>query len=78
MESALFLPIFWCTYHLLLLPHIIIIIIIIIYISKWCSWFSKRMGPLTKCRVIRKFLRDFQPLRYSSRNSHAEGEHINM
>jgi hypothetical protein len=28
-------------------------------------------------RVIHKSLRDFQPLRYSSRDGHAEGEHIN-
>ena len=28
-------------------------------------------------RVTRKSLRDFQPLRYSSRNGHAEGEHVN-
>jgi hypothetical protein len=28
-------------------------------------------------RVIRKSLRDFRPLRYSSRDSHAEGEHVN-
>ena len=28
-------------------------------------------------RVIHKFLRDFRPLRYSSREGHAEGEHVN-
>ena len=28
-------------------------------------------------RVIHKSLRDFRPLRYSSRDGHAEGEHIN-
>jgi hypothetical protein len=28
-------------------------------------------------RVIHKTLRDFRPLRYSSRGGHAEGEHIN-
>ena len=27
--------------------------------------------------VIHKFLRDFRPLRYSSRDGHAEGEHVN-
>ena len=27
--------------------------------------------------VIRKSLRDFRPLRYSSRDGHAEGEHVN-
>ena len=29
-----------------------------------------------KYRVIHKFLRDFRPLRYSSRVGHAEGEHV--
>jgi hypothetical protein len=28
-------------------------------------------------RVIRKSLRDFGPLRYSSRDGHTEGEHVN-
>jgi hypothetical protein len=28
-------------------------------------------------RVIRKSLRDFRPLRYRSRDGHAEGEHVN-
>jgi len=28
-------------------------------------------------RVIHKSLRDFRPLRYSSRDAHAEGEHVN-
>ena len=28
-------------------------------------------------RVIHKSLRDFRPLRYSSRNCHIEGEHVN-
>ena len=30
-----------------------------------------------KYRVILKFLRDFRPLRYSNRDGHAEGEHVN-
>ena len=29
-------------------------------------------------RVIRKSLRDFRPLRHSSRDGHAEGEHVNI
>jgi hypothetical protein len=36
-------------------------------------------GDITGCskyRVIHKSLRDFQPLRYSSRDGHAEGEHV--
>jgi hypothetical protein len=28
-------------------------------------------------RVIRKSIRDFRPLRYSSRDGHTEGEHVN-
>jgi hypothetical protein len=28
-------------------------------------------------RVIPKSLRDFRPLRYSNRDGHAEGEHVN-
>jgi hypothetical protein len=28
-------------------------------------------------RVIHKPLRDFRPLRYSSRDGHTEGEHVN-
>ena len=30
-----------------------------------------------KYRVIHKSVRDFRPLRYSSRDGHAEGEHVN-
>ena len=30
-----------------------------------------------KYRVIHKSVRDFRPLRYSSRDSHADGEHVN-
>jgi hypothetical protein len=30
-----------------------------------------------KYKVIRKSLRDFRPLRYSSRDGHAKGEHVN-
>jgi hypothetical protein len=29
------------------------------------------------CRVIHKSLRDFRPLRYSSRDGHAEGDNVN-
>jgi hypothetical protein len=31
----------------------------------------------TTYRVIHNSLRDFRPLRYSSRDGHAEGEHVN-
>ena len=30
-----------------------------------------------KYRIIHKSLRNFRPLRYSSRDGHAEGEHVN-
>jgi hypothetical protein len=30
-----------------------------------------------KYRVFHQSLRDFRPLRYSSRDGHAEGEHVN-
>ena len=32
---------------------------------------------MVKYRVIHQSLRDFRPLRYSSRDGHAEGEHVN-
>jgi hypothetical protein len=38
-------------------------------------YFKER--SVTLYRVIHKSLRDFRPLRYSSRDSHAEGEHVN-
>jgi hypothetical protein len=34
-------------------------------------------AELATYRVIRKSLRDFWPLWYSSRDGHTEGEHIN-
>jgi hypothetical protein len=37
----------------------------------------KKTLCMSKYRVIHKSLRDFRPLRYSSRDGHAEGEHIN-
>ena len=40
--------------------------------------FSLRLyAPIFIYRVIPKTLRDFRPLRYSSRDGHAEGEHVN-
>ena len=33
--------------------------------------------PFLTYRVIHKSLRDIRPLRYSSRDGHAEGEHVN-
>jgi len=35
------------------------------------------LRTVAKCRVIHKSLRDFRPLRYSSRDGHDEGEHVN-
>jgi hypothetical protein len=32
---------------------------------------------ISKYRVIHKCFRDFRPLRYSSRDGHVEGEHVN-
>ena len=37
----------------------------------------KRVGITFIYRVIHKSLRDFRPLRYSSRDGHAEVEHVN-
>ena len=34
-------------------------------------------SPIFNVQVIHKSLRDFWPLRYSSRDGHAEGEHVN-
>jgi hypothetical protein len=36
----------------------------------------RTLGERMMHRVIRKSLHDFRPLRYSSRDSHAEGEHV--
>jgi hypothetical protein len=35
------------------------------------------IGLIATYRVIHKSLRDFRPLRYSSRDGHAEGKHVN-
>ena len=39
--------------------------------------FHRVHKKITVYRVIHKSLRDFRPLRYSSRDGYAEGEHIN-
>jgi len=39
-------------------------------------WVSK-LDNVKIYRVLHKSLRDFRPLRYSSLNGHAEGEHVN-
>ena len=43
------------------------------------SWkvIGKRLAACIEYRVIHKSLRDFRPLRYNSRDGHAEGEHVN-
>jgi hypothetical protein len=41
------------------------------------SNFTQAILIQSKYRVIHKSLRDFQPLRYSSRDGQAEGEHVN-
>jgi len=38
----------------------------------------KYMDLSGKYRVIHKSVRDFRPLRYSSRDGHAGGEHVNI
>jgi len=38
---------------------------------------SEVLSVICKYRVIHKSLQDFRPLRYSSRDDHAEGEHVN-
>ena len=38
---------------------------------------NKNYKPHELYRVIHKSHRDFRPLRYSSRDGHAEGEHVN-
>ena len=40
-----------------------------------CSGIPTQLGSVY--RVIHKSLPDFRPLRYSSRDGHAEGEHVN-
>ena len=43
-----------------------------------CVWKLGRGSEYRhKCRVIHKSFQDFRPLRYSSRDGHAEGEHVN-
>ena len=50
-------------------------------VSLWSigTWKEADKRPWYKhiYRVIHKSLRDFRPLRYSSRDGHAEGEHVN-
>ena len=40
-------------------------------------FFPRILLKIFMYRVIHKSLRDFRPLQYSSRNGHAEGEHVN-
>jgi hypothetical protein len=44
-------------------------IIVCVYFITFCVWLLYR--------VIHKPLQDFRPLRYSSRDDHTEGEHVN-
>ena len=62
--------------------YVFIIIIKIIYIYFNISHFKQTSLSYNILiyfiyRVIRKSLRDFRPLRYSSRDGHVEGEHVN-
>jgi hypothetical protein len=50
--------------------------------DQW-SYYSKHLEQFTNINepvytVIHKSLRDFRLLRYSSRDGHAEGEHVNI
>jgi hypothetical protein len=48
--------------------------------KRYCLWSCKLyrwVACIKIMRVIRKSLRDFRPLRYSSRDGHAEGDHVN-
>ena len=49
-------------------PSIFIPLSIANFVIAWPRW---------KYKVIHKSLRDFRPLRYSSRDGHVEGEHVN-
>ena len=46
-------------------------------IGKQLSTFRRILVPTSLYRVIHNSLRDFRLLPYSSRYSHAEGEHVN-
>jgi hypothetical protein len=48
----------------------------IMLISNVFIGLSNSSRLVAEYRVIHKFLRDFQLLRYSSRDGHAEGEHV--
>jgi len=45
--------------------------------DKYCKGKQKTHFMLSKYRIIRNSLRDSRTLRYSSRDGHAEGEHVN-
>jgi hypothetical protein len=58
-----------------------------LYVSQ-CIWYKIKIYRVVNCffvesesciiyRVIHKYLLDFRALRYSSRDDHAEGEHVN-
>jgi hypothetical protein len=51
--------------------------IALFYISVRYTHSRQETSAHLKYRVIHKSLRDFRPLRYSSRDCHAEGEHVN-
>jgi hypothetical protein len=43
----------------------------------WLDYLHTSLQYLFLLRIIHKSLRDVRPLRYSSRDGHAEGEHLN-
>jgi hypothetical protein len=56
---------------LLLLLLVVVVVVVVVGLALLCRVFTIMYG------VIHKYLRDVQPLRYSSRAGHAEGEHVN-
>ena len=48
-----------------------------LFIKKSITMHGNMNVKSDKYRVIHKSLRDFRPLRYSSRDGHADGEHVN-
>ena len=79
--SALLLAMFMAS-RLCVRPLVISVEKTEVFLSSNLVWTSRHLRithlrTLSQYRVIRKSLRDFRPLRYSSRDGHAEGGHVN-
>jgi hypothetical protein len=68
-------PIIWFYEHHTDIPRRYTLCDICLILPRACK--SLPHTVLLEYRVIHKALRDFRPLRYSSRDGHAEGEHVN-